>query len=83
MGKLTIEFTLPEEKIECDLAINGYKYFNALFDFSELLRREIKYPTSKFTGTLLEKEEYSNMLVHLLSEFQGILDNLEISLEGK
>ena len=42
MPTLTLGFTLPEEKDECECALHGVDYSNAICDFANLLRRTEK-----------------------------------------
>jgi hypothetical protein len=43
MSKGILEFTLPEEQPEFDLAVNAGKYHSALWEFSQRLRGLIKH----------------------------------------
>jgi hypothetical protein len=41
--KAILEFNLPEDKENFDLANNGLNYYSALFEFDQWLRSEYKY----------------------------------------
>ena len=41
--KAILEFELPEQNEEFLTAFNGQKYKNAIWDFDQLLRSEMKY----------------------------------------
>lgn len=41
--KITLEFDLPEEKVEAKAAQSGLEYLQAVEDFREYLRRKRKY----------------------------------------
>lgn len=41
--KAILEFNLPEDKENYDLANNGLNYYSALFEFDQWLRSEYKY----------------------------------------
>ncbi len=43
MPKVTLEFTLPEEKEELNIAQHGHNYYVALSEFAEFLRNKEKY----------------------------------------
>ena len=43
MPKHTIDFSLPEERIELNLALNGPKYHCALTEYDQWLRSQIKH----------------------------------------
>jgi hypothetical protein len=41
--KAVLEFDLPEQNTDFKSAINGHNYKNAIWDFDQLLRSEMKY----------------------------------------
>jgi len=41
--KAILEFNLPEDKENFDLANNGLNYYSALFEFDQWLRSEYKH----------------------------------------
>jgi hypothetical protein len=41
--KAVLEFDLPEDNSDFQSAINGSNYKNAIWDFDQLLRSEMKY----------------------------------------
>ena len=41
--KAILEFDLPEDNTDFQAAINGHKYKDAIWDFDQLLRSEMKY----------------------------------------
>jgi hypothetical protein len=41
--KATIEFNLPEENEEFNIAVNAVKYYATLHDMDEFLRCKLKY----------------------------------------
>jgi hypothetical protein len=41
--KAVLEFDLPEENADFKSAINGHNYKNAIWDFDQLLRSEMKH----------------------------------------
>ena len=41
--KAILEFNLPEDKENFDLANDGLNYYSALFEFDQWLRSEYKY----------------------------------------
>ena len=45
MPKAILEFSLPEEDQEHELAINAGKYYSILWDLDQFLRNKVKYPT--------------------------------------
>jgi hypothetical protein len=47
MPKATIQFNLPEEQSEFDLANNASKYYSVLWDLDQYLRNFVKYPSDR------------------------------------
>jgi hypothetical protein len=41
--KAVLEFDLPEENADFKSAINGHNYKNAIWDFDQMLRSEMKH----------------------------------------
>jgi hypothetical protein len=41
--KATLEYELPEDQIEFDMAINGHKMHSVLWDLDQWLRSKTKY----------------------------------------
>lgn len=56
MPKAKIEYNLPEEQDDFELATNARKYYAILFDLDQYLRNFVKYPSDKedpiFTDTM-------------------------------
>jgi hypothetical protein len=44
--KATLEYNLPDDREDFDLACNGHKYYGVLWDFDQHLRSKIKYDES-------------------------------------
>ena len=44
--KATLEYNLPDDREDFELACNGYKYYSVLWDFDQHLRSKIKYDES-------------------------------------
>lgn len=57
--KVTMSFTLPEEREEFNLALKGVNYNLVIEDFENWLRSKIKY-TDETTVTLEEVREKLN-----------------------
>ena len=72
MPRLTIEFNLPEEQEDLDHAMRGEKYFFALTDFAEQLRKVRKY------GEIPEAEQKVRESIE--SDFYEILRERGIEL---
>jgi hypothetical protein len=68
-GKL--EFNLPEERDEFDLAINGWKYKSVLAEFDNYLRSKVKYAE-------LSEEQYQ-IFEEIRTELWNMLKDAEIT----
>jgi hypothetical protein len=64
--KVTLEFTLPEEKEDYELAINGHVYKRAIDEFDEKLRQLWKYQDQKS----LDIQEARKMLSEVVEEMK-------------
>lgn len=71
--KATLEFNLPEDQHEFDLAIQGSKMYSALWDISQELRRLWKYEE-------LSEEEWK-MVERIRDKFYEILGDNQINLD--
>jgi hypothetical protein len=67
--KATIEFNLPEEKYDFDLAMDASKWRNLVSDMDNYLRSEWKYSDEKYTWEQLEVlQGIRQKFLELLSE---------------
>jgi SMC interacting uncharacterized protein involved in chromosome segregation len=64
--KVILEFTLPEEKEEYDLAMNGHVYKRAIDEFDEKLRQLWKYQDQKS----IDIQEARKMLHEIVEEMK-------------
>lgn len=71
--KATIEFNLPDDQHEFDLAIQGGKMYSALWDISQDLRKLWKYEE-------LSEEEWK-MVERIRDKFYEILGDNQITLD--
>ena len=71
--KATLEFNLPDDQNEFDLAVQGSKMYLALWDISKELRTLWKYEE-------LSEEEW-NMVERIRDKFYEILDDNQIKLD--
>lgn len=68
-----MEFNLPEDQIEFDLAVQGSKMYSALWDISQELRQLWKYEQ-------LKDDEFK-MVERIRDKFHEILDENQIRLD--
>ena len=71
--KAILEFNLPDDQNEFDLAIQGSKMYLALWDISQELRTLWKYEE-------LNEDEW-NMVERIRDKFYEILDENQIKLD--
>jgi len=72
--KCTLEFFLPRDDDDYKLAINGSKYWNALYDFSQEIRKNIKYNDE------LTEDQYK-VWEYISDKFYQILDDEHVHLD--
>ena len=67
--KATLEFTLPEEQVEFDCAVDGVKWMSAMWDLDQYLRKKIKYESEGMSeDTFKAFEECREKLHEILNE---------------
>jgi hypothetical protein len=67
--KATIEYNLPEDKVEFDCAIDGVKWMSAMWDLDQWLRSQTKYaPDTMSSDTHKAFEECREKLHEILNE---------------
>ena len=67
--KAILEFTLPEEQVEFDCAVNGVKWMSAMWDLDQWLRSQTKYaPDTMSSDTHIAFEECREKLHEILNE---------------
>jgi hypothetical protein len=65
--KVILEFTLPEEKEEYDLAMSGHVYKRAVDEFDDRLRQLWKYQDQKS----IDIQEARKMLSEIVEEMKN------------
>jgi hypothetical protein len=65
--KATLEFNLPEDQAEYDMAINASKYYLALWGIKQELRKQLKYAE-------LSEKEYE-IYEKVSDKFHSILED--------
>ena len=72
MSKATLEFSLPEELDDFELAMDGAKYAAAIFEIMSHMRNAIKYEELP--------EPTHEYITKLRAEFFRILDSLDLDV---
>jgi len=70
--KATIEFRLPEEQNEFQLAINASNWYCIVWDFDQILRNLIKYNSPKYSEEILTALEDMRNELHKLIDYHGV-----------
>ena len=73
--KAIIEFELPEDQEEYQMANNASKMYTALWDIRQLFRSTLKYNKTGLNDEQLEQWEV------MRGEFFEILDNNDLNLD--
>ena len=71
--KAILEFNLPEDKVDFDLATKAYSWWNVCWQMEQYFRKEIKYNDSLSEEQLLVLEE-------LQMEFYGFMNENNVDL---
>lgn len=73
--KATIEFELPEDQDQYEIANNASKMYLALWDIKQLFRSKLKYNSDGLNSEQLEQWEI------MQDEFFEILDNNDLKIQ--
>jgi len=71
--KATIEFTLPEEQEDFQIAVNAYKYKMSLEDFDSYLRARLKYED-------IPDERIYQCIQDIRNKLHAVINENEISI---
>lgn len=67
--KAILEFNLPDDQTEFDLAISGNKFWNVLYELDQELRTKTKYASDDLPQDKYDAyQEVRNLLRELMSE---------------
>jgi hypothetical protein len=71
--KAILEFNLPEDKSDFIIAQNGIKYYCAIRDIEDLLRKKVKYESDKYTNEQMQViEEIREEILNIIHETESI-----------
>jgi hypothetical protein len=73
--KAVLEFNLPDDQYEYNLANDAWKYKSVLINLNEWLRRKVKYEADTMT-----EEEYRGYL-HCRETLIGLLQEEDVDLD--
>jgi len=67
--KATLEFNLPDDEVDFDLAVNGAKWMGTMWQLDQWLRSQIKHPTDSMSDdTYKAFEDTRDKLYEILQE---------------
>lgn len=72
MPKLILEYQMPEDKSDYEMALNASKYAGIINEFKNELRQKIKYESDSLSDAELKVYEDIRTRLH-----QIIIDNLD------
>ena len=73
--KAILEFELPDDQEEYELAVDGPKMYSALWEIKQLIRSKLKYNSDGLTAIELEQWEI------MQDEFYSILSEHNLKLD--
>ena len=73
--KAILEFELPDDQEEYEMAVDAPKMYSALWDIKQLIRSKLKYNPDSLTDIELKQWEI------IQDEFYCILDNHNLKLD--
>lgn len=73
--KAILEFELPDDQLEYEMAVNAEKMYSALLRIKKLIRAEVKHNPDGLTDAELKQWEI------MQEEFYDILDNYNLKLD--
>ena len=71
--KAILEFNLPEDKVDFDLALQGSDWKHVCWEMDQLLRKHLKYDDDL-------KEDEVKMLQYVREEFNGFMIENNVDL---
>jgi hypothetical protein len=69
MGKVILEFDSTEDQSEINFALNGYKWYLAVWDMDQYLREQIKYNQNLTEDQYKVLEEAREKLSEIKSDY--------------
>lgn len=70
--KATLEFTLPEEQVEFDCAVDGVKWMSAMWDLDQYLRNQLKYEAEQLPKDKLNAIKEFRIKLHEILTEEGL-----------
>ena len=78
MGKIILEFDSVEEQSDVRVALDGYKWKNAMWELDQLLRSTTKYGSFENREATAAEQDMANKVRDAIRE---ILDEHNLNLE--
>lgn len=73
--KAILEFHLPEERTEFELAANGMKWMSVSHEMAEYLRQQLKYHSEKYT------DDQCLVIEQVRKKLQDLIDEEGLTLD--
>ena len=70
--KAILEFTLPEEQVEFDCAVDGVKWMSAMWDLDQYLRNQLKYESEGMSEDKLNAIKELRIKLHEILNEEGL-----------
>ena len=70
--KAILEFTLPEEQVEFDCAVDGVKWMSAMWDLDQWLRNQLKYEAEQLSKDKLNAIKEFRIKLHEIINEEGL-----------
>jgi hypothetical protein len=70
--KATLEFTLPEEQVEFDCAVDGVKWMSAMWELDQYLRNQLKYEAEQLSKDKLNAIKEFRIKLHEILNEEGL-----------
>ena len=79
--KVTLEFDGDEERDDLQVALDGYKWKNAMWELDQLLRKTTKYGTSQLKDTESATEVERDVAEATRESIRDILNEYNLNLD--
>lgn len=79
--KVTIEYDGNEEQDDLQVALDGYKWKNAMWELDQLLRKTTKYGSSLLPSVTLATEQEIAVSEAIRESIRDILNESNLSLD--
>ena len=79
--KAILQFNLPEEQDEFEVAQNGWKYRRVISDIDQYLRTVVKYGDVRLCGGVLDAHQWAEAADKFRATLRAIADENEVPID--